>query len=204
MYNNESFEEYIRQILGYPTNNYNVSFMNEPNMRSNQMSTNEELEKYYPEIYKVVYPMINNRCSRITEPISQELIDQVTEEIASAIEPKEISLNINLHNEISNNKEERVENKTKDLTSVSSTDANAENREEQKRIGRFGSLEDLIKILVIRELLGRPGSRQQRPPFPPPRPCPGPGPCPGGPFPPGGRPPVRPRGYYDFMDIYEM
>ena len=142
MYNNESFEEYIRQILGYPTNNYNVSFMNEPNMRSNQMSTNEELEKYYPEIYKVVYPMINNRCSRITEPISQELIDQVTEEIASAIEPKEISLNINLHNEISNNKEERVENKTKDLTSVSSTDANAENREEQKRIGRFGSLED--------------------------------------------------------------
>lgn len=204
MYNNESFEEYIRQILGYPTNNYNVSFMNEPNMRSNQMSTNEELEKYYPEIYKVVYPMINNRCSRITEPISQELIDQVTEEIASAIEPKEISLNINLHNEISNNKEERVENKTKDLTSVSSTDANVENREEQKRIGRFGSLEDLIKILVIRELLGRPGSRPPRPPFPPPRPCPGPGPCPGGPFPPGGRPPVRPRGYYDFMDIYEM
>lgn len=204
MYNNESFEEYIRQILGYPTNNYNVSFMNEPNMRSNQMSTNEELEKYYPEIYKVVYPMINNRCSRITEPISQELIDQVTEEIASAIEPKEISLNINLHNEISNNKEERVENKAKDLTSVSSTDANAENREEQKRIGRFGSLEDLIKILVIRELLGRPGSRPPRPPFPPPRPCPGPGPCPGGPFPPGGRPPVRPRGYYDFMDIYEM
>lgn len=204
MYNNESFEEYIRQILGYPTNNYNVSFMNEPNMRSNQMSTNEELEKYYPEIYKVVYPMINNRCSRITEPISQELIDQVTEEIASAIEPKEISLNINLHNEISNNKEERVENKTKDLTSVSSNDANAENREEQKRIGRFGSLEDLIKILVIRELLGRPGSRPPRPPFPPPRPCPGPGPCPGGPFQPGGRPPVRPRGYYDFMDIYEM
>lgn len=204
MYNNESFEEYIRQILGYPTNNYNVSFMNEPNMRSNQMSTNEELEKYYPEIYKVVYPMINNRCSRITEPISQELIDQVTEEIASAIEPKEISLNINLYNEISNNKEERVENKTKDLTSVSSTDANAENREEQKRIGRFGSLEDLIKILVIRELLGRPGSRPPRPPFPLPRPCPGPGPCPGGPFPPGGRPPVRPRGYYDFMDIYEM
>ena len=204
MYNNESFEEYIRQILGYPTNNYNVSFMNEPNIRSNQMSTNEELEKYYPEIYKVVYPMINNRCSRITEPISQELIDQVTEEIASAIEPKEISLNINLHNEISNNKEERVENKTKDLTSVSSNDANAENREEQKRIGRFGSLEDLIKILVIRELLGRPGSRPPRPPFPPPRPCPGQGPCPGGPFPPGGRPPVRPRGYYDFMDIYEM
>lgn len=204
MYNNESFEEYIRQILGYPTNNYNVSFMNELNMRSNQMSTNEELEKYYPEIYKVVYPMINNRCSRITEPISQELIDQVTEEIASAIEPKEISLNINLHNEISNNKEERVENKTKDLTSVSSTDANVENREEQKRIGRFGSLEDLIKILVIRELLGRPGARPPRPPFPPPRPCPGQGPCPGGPFPPGGRPPVRPRGYYDFMDIYEM
>lgn len=197
MYNNESFEEYIRQILGYPTNNYNVSFMNEPNMRSNQISTNEELEKYYPEIYKVVYPMVNSRCSRINEPVTQELIEQVTDEIASAVEPKEINLNINLNNEISNNKEKQVENQTKDLTSVSNNDVKVESSEEQKRIGAFGSLEDLIKILIIRELLGRPS----RPPFPPPRPCPGPGPCP---FPPGGRPPIRPRGYYDFMDIYEM
>ena len=57
MYNNEPFEEYIRQVLGY--HNIEKSTNNDfTNNNYNYLRTNEnELENYYPEIYKIVYPL---------------------------------------------------------------------------------------------------------------------------------------------------
>ncbi len=71
-----------------------------------------------------------------------------------------------------------------------------ENRGEDRQFRNKG-LQDLIRILLIRELLGRPGNR---PPMPPHRPPMRP------PFPPGGpgqgpRPPIMPRNAY--YDLYE-
>ena len=123
---NESYEEYIRNILGYP--NYN------PTIYENSYSmTNPELEACYPEIYKVVYPMITNACARNTKPITSSLVDELTDEIYSAIE------------------------------------TNKENRREDRQYRNSG-LQNLIKILLIRELLGRPGNNfpGNRPPMPPP------------------------------------
>ena len=60
----ESYEEYIRSILGYP--NYgNAMFENSyqympDNFRNTEK--NSELEACYPEIYKIVYPMIKKAC----------------------------------------------------------------------------------------------------------------------------------------------
>ena len=68
------------------------------------------------------------------------------------------------------------------------------------------NLRDLIKILLLRELLNRPGNR---PPVRPPRPPfpggPGRPPFPGGPGPgrPPMRPPMMPRGLEDY-NIYEV
>ena len=232
MYNNEAFDDYIRQALGYPNNiqscteqQYsNYSYFNNPNMMDNTVGNNNinminenELESWYPEIYKVVYPMIKKRCSQINEQVTEELIEQITEEIASNIEPTEtndIQVNINLQNELNENRIKTSEVYKNTAISETSKGSNLqannlkpiqenpknENRSsrgnEEKRFRR-NNLSDLIKILIIRELLGSPGGRPPRPPFPGPRP----------PFP-GGRPhighPPMPRGYLEYEDIYEI
>ncbi len=210
MYNNNVYEDYIRQVLGYPNNvQRNDNYMEYSNVNIEQ----DELEACYPEIYKLVYPMINKRCNQINGPITNELIEQITEEIASAIEPaNEIGVNINIQNNTratAYNEDKILEvNKVASDKNINSKQENTkENRggeaESGKRVSRRGGLSDLIKILIIRELLGRPNMRPpmpgSRPPFPP-RPRP---PFPGGERPPMGHPPM-PRGYYEYSDIYEM
>lgn len=238
MYNNESFDDYIRQVLGYPnhTQSYttpqynNYSYLDNSNMRDNTMANNnirmfneDELEGCYPEIYKVVYPMIKKRCSQINEQVTEELIEQITEEITSTIEPSgtnDIQVNINLQNELNENriKTSEVYKNTGISETAKSSNLQANNlrqvqenqknenrspiKNEEKRFRR-NSLADLIKILIIRELLSRPGGRPPKHPMPGPKP-PFPGPRP--PFP-GGRPhvglPPMPRGYFEYDDIYE-
>lgn len=180
MQNNISYDEYIRSILGYPpiNSNNNITYSKYTNQDINyENRVDSELEKCYPEIYKIVYPMITTKCSNLIGNITKDDIENMTDEIYYALEEKnEVKLNINLTNNI----------KTSDLNSASSKMAEkkpevkvnkgtGENRE-TRQINR--GLRDLIKILLIRELLNRPG-RPNRPPYPP---MPGPGP----------RPPVRP------------
>ncbi len=163
MYENESYEEYIRSVLGYPNTNYMYNnYQDEYNMpyRNIRNMQNEELEDCYPDIYKKIYPTIRNRCSQITEPINKELIDNLTDEIYSNVEVnnKEINLNINLQNDVSNSTVKQGQIR--------------ENRggtiKEDRQI-RNNLLRDLVRILILRELRNRP-NRPQRPPFPRPRP----------------------------------
>lgn len=229
----QSYEEYIRSILGYPAsmpntnatmgcqdsdgscgmvNVYGSNYL--PNY-SNQYRRNVELETCYPEIYKVVYPMVKKACEQNTQPICQELVENMTDEVYMAIEGRqELEININLQNEVTavqncdRNQGSSTKSETKVTEKVSSRKAEeidkqtkAENRE-SRQFNR--GLRDLIKILILRELLGRPGGNRPPQPPPPRPPFPGPGrpPFPGGPGGPGGgpgpvRPPFRPRIYDD-------
>ncbi len=159
MYNNESYEEYIRSILGYPnySNNY---FENGNYYPNNYRNINEEneLEQYYPEIYKIVYPMISKECLNNTNPISEELIEEMTDKIYNSIEvDNEIQLNINLKNETNNRNVSNNVNTKKEVTN---------NTKIENRQIRNNNLRDLIKILLIRELLGnRPNRPNNRPPI---------------------------------------
>lgn len=201
----ESYEDYIRSILGYPTTNQNMYQMQPiTNYRNNE--TDKSLEACYPEIYKVVYPMVNKACTTNSRPVTPELIDELTDEIYSSLETDNngINININLSNEVQNhtnssqtsNAKKQVENRS------TGTENRAESRTEDRQFRNRG-LQDLIRILLIRELLGRPGG-SNRPPMPPPRP-----PRPRPPFPGerppmgGGRPPMLPRYGDEFIDIYE-
>lgn len=206
MYQDESIDDYIRSILGYPTTNtmfFNNNQMERPAM-SQQVEMSEDLESCYPEIYRIIYPMITSRCSRIIEPVTRELIDSMTDEIYSAIEVNnEVQLNINLQNTTTTT---TTTNRPESRTQVKEMAKNEQIREDRSEDRQFRNrtLQDLIRILLIRELLNRPGGghRPPRPPFPgrPGRPPftggPGRPPFPGGP---GGRPPMMPRDY----DIYE-
>lgn len=145
--NDSIYEQYMRNVLGYQAMNNNTYDMYYDNWdMSNMLSMNniqmQELENCYPEIYTIVYPMVQRACSQNTRPITRELIDNMTDEIYYSIEDKEM-----------------LENRNK------------EEKGEDRQIRRNTNLNDLIRILILRELLGRPGFPGGRPPRPrPPRP----------------------------------
>ena len=212
MYYDESYQDYIRSILGYPNinNNNNMhTYSNdyEDDYYSNKQDNRSELEDLYPEIYKIVYPMITKRCSEIKEPLTKELLDDITDEIHSAVEVNnEINVNINLNNQTKTTRNEIKRNEiSSESKQVSNKEPIRDSRGGEKRQSFNRDLRDLIKILLIRELTGRPGFRPRppRPPRPPMRPpiFDGRPPFPGGM--PGSRPPMRPRDYYD-NDLYEQ
>lgn len=218
---NETYDDYIRSILGYPTRNQLEQYNHEPqeyqgyqeyrnptfNTNINISGNNVELENSYPEIYKIVYPMVTKKCDNMRgETITRDDIENMTDEIYYALEEKqEKRININLTNNISSTKSQnssaistsaKVENKRPDVKISQKAIENSEKRQINN------GLRDLIQILLIRELLNRP-----RPPFRPPMPNPpGPGPRPPmrPPFRPGpGRPPFN-RDFGSYNDLYEQ
>ena len=177
----DGFEQY-----DYEQNNFYESIPYDTFSNYSARNIVSDLENLYPEIYKIIYPMIQKACNQNTKPIDENLIDDMTDDIYSNIEADNI---INLNINIENNRNEKVADKEKN-----SRCKVTENRQVNNPI------RDLIRILLIRELLDRPGykpprPRPPRPGFPgdpaprPPRP-PRPG-FPGGPPP----PPPRPRYY---------
>ena len=214
---NETYEDYIRSILGY-NNGYNMcnNNINEntymPTYRQNNQT--EEIERCYPEIYKIVYPMVCKKCDNYTGRITNETIEDMTDEIYFSLQNEnEIGLNITLQNDVrsveTSNKSNNVKTNVNERTSEISR-KKSENRSEdrqERRIIRDHSLRDLIKILLIRRFLNNIFNRP-RPPQPP-RP-----PFPGRPGQPGGnRPPFMPRSSYyleqqmnfgNMQDIYEQ
>ena len=66
--NDSIYEQYMRNVLGYQqmNNSYDMNYYNweMPNMTAiNQMQIHE-LENCYPEIYRIIYPMIQKACNQ--------------------------------------------------------------------------------------------------------------------------------------------
>ena len=197
-----SYDEYIRSILGYPNNdlynegnNFNYDGYNDFYRGNNELDP--ELEDCYPEIYKVVYPMVKKACNESQGPYNRDTVEKLTDEIYYAIEgDNNINININLNNDVktspSTNNMNRSTTAKVDVKQRENSQVNSktENREDRRQ---NGNLRDIIKILLLRELLNRPN--RPRPPMRPP--------FPGGPRPPmtGPRPPMYPRTFEN--DLYE-
>lgn len=175
---NETYDDYIRSILGYPANNFynnNENYVRQDfnyNLGiNNYTENNNELEQCYPEIYKIVYPMIRKKCINITRSVTNDDIENMTDEIYYALEERnETQVNINLTNEVRTTRT-NIPKSTEKKAETKITETTGEYRE-TRQFNR--GLRDLIKILLIRELL----NRRRRPPFRPPFP--------------GQRPPMRP------------
>ena len=147
--NDSIYEEYMRSVLGYQPMN---DFYAYDSFEYNNMQM-YELENCYPEIYKIVYPMVQKACNQNTRPITREFVDRMTDEIYFALEDKEM-----------------MENRVSEEKNAKSIECS----ERRQTIIRNTRLNDLIRILLLRELLGRPGfpggGRPPRPPMRPPRP----------------------------------
>ena len=141
MYNN-SYEEYMRTVLGYTPNNMNDIYRNdyyynEPTVASFR---NSDLENMYPSIYKTVYPLVCDQCANIVDTnITAKQLDELTDTIIASI-----NIELKIETKSSQTREDRAQ-----------------------RQNDF--LRDLIKILIIRQLLSRPQRPNFRPgPFVPP------------------------------------
>ncbi len=147
---------------------YNPNYIQEniPNYQSRNIA--QELENSYPEIYKIVYPMVRKVCAKNNyRGFSKVEVDRMVEEVYSSIEVNDaVELNITLNNDVRGvSKEENSANDVKE----------DEERGEKRQIRRNNGLNDLIRILILRELLGRPGcigpncrpGMNPRPPMPP-------------------------------------
>ena len=134
--------------------NYNYSPYRQSMNYQNRGVSNTQMEELYPEIYKVVYPMVKKVCSNNNRAITNEIIEQMTEEVYNNVEANNgVELNITLNNNVRGDK-------------TNAQDTKQENRGSSRNNG----LMDIIKILILRELIGRPCNSHNcrpRPPMPP-------------------------------------
>ena len=145
------FEDYMQNYFGYPNpyqdirrndfynqymepQGYNMGY-NPYNFNVNMME-NEKLENFYPDIYNIIEPMVKKICIKNRNTLNQETLDKMVDEIYNNLETNEgINLNITINNEKNKN--------------VASKELNLENRNQNNN----NLLKDLIKILILKELI---------------------------------------------------
>ena len=194
----KNYEDYMRSVLGYPTQNCDTYPMNYFENTQNCMMTyqnTKELEDCYPEIYKIINPIVCEVCDRCSRSVTRDDVENMVEEVCKRIEiNNEIAIKINIDNR---NSEKETENRTTAIKSNSNRTINNEqirktaDVENRQRRPSNPFLRDLIRILILNRLLGE-GFFLDNPPHirPPMRP-----PFPGGPIPPMN------RDYDDFLNF---
>lgn len=177
----QSYDDYMRSSLGYDPstlNNSTYAYMPQPMYDDYNM---QDLNEFYPDIYKVVYPAVCKVCSGCTaRSFTNSTIEDMVDKVYGMIEESNSDM-IECRN---------VESKSEQSGVSSSTDKRIAQRQEKRMDGVSSSeketrapknflLNDLIRILVLRELIGNrppwnspwPGVRPtNRPPQMPPPP----------------------------------
>ena len=173
---NQTYDDYMRSVLGYSNldgyrmnsmSNMGMNSMNNMsdmgmnsmntmgNMNINSMNTQnpycEDIEQLYPEVYRVVYPMVCSACDRIqfpNAPVTDEMVTRMTDDIYDRVEADgRINIEVNVTTEVRENSNSEVETR-------------------QRRRPRNRFLRDLIRILLLRELFNRRRRFPGRFPFP--------------------------------------
>lgn len=171
---NQTYDDYMRNVLGYSNldgyrmntmSNMGMNSMNTMgNMGMNSMNTMgnmntqdmycDDIERLYPEVYRVVYPMVCSACDRIqfpNAPVTDEMVTRMTDDIYDRVEADgRINIEVNVTTEVRD--------------AASSSDSSIETRQRRRPRNRF--LRDLIRILFLRELFRRrrfPGRFPMRP-----------------------------------------
>lgn len=187
----QSYEDYMRSVLGYPLeqNTYETYQQYDAPFETSQVYSNsarysDEVMDLYPEIYKIVNPMICKICDANTKPITRELVNQMTEEIYMNLETEPevdtvVNVRVNTSNETEKiEKNSRISSHSQTLSQNRSTKSKDNEKPETQQIEKRedrqrrpnNNLRDLIRILILNRLLGG-GFFPGRPPRPhPPRP----------------------------------
>ena len=140
----ESYEDYMRSVLGYHNNmNWNCPnmCMNNQTPYQGMFQSTDDLERMYPDTYRIVHPMVVSACNMASMPVSEEMLDRMTDDIYDrASQDSRISIDINI------DLESRDDSDSRQISEQS-------RQRRPRRRNRF--FRDLIRILLLRELLGR-------------------------------------------------
>lgn len=192
----QNYEDYMRSVLGYPMegqDTYQMNYFEDTRNCIMPYQNTKELEDCYPEIYRMINPIVCEVCDRCNGPVTKDTVENMVEEVCKRIEiNNEISIKINIDNR---NSEKETENRVNTIRANSNKSINNEqvrktSEVENRQIKQNNPfLRDLIRILILNRLLGG-GFFPGRPPrvMPPMRP----------PFPGGPRSPMN-RDYDDYL-----
>jgi len=171
---NQNYEEYMRTVLGYPVQSEDTYRKSEDYYTIPMSSSyrNCEIEKMYPEVYKIIYPKVCNICQRnFNSDITDESLENMANEIYTSLEADG---NINFYKIIENRNESEISAVNRNNINTNRNNNKIEERENRQR---NNALLDIIRILILREFLNKPqtmppypGSRPPMPPYPGQRP----------------------------------
>ena len=190
----QNYEDYMRQVLGYPINDPNIyetyDYRNENTYSSNQVQNNlteVEVKALYPDSYNIIYPLVCKTCEANNEPISESVVDKMTDDVYKLVERNETVVNIKIEAQNRENSRVSARQEMKRELTPKRTPIKTETRATRQPNNPL--LRDLIRILILQRLFGGgaitpPRPMPPRPPFPPVGP--------GRPPFPGGRPPYGP------------
>lgn len=204
-----NYDEYMREVLGYPkANDRNPVPVEEPYQASvtyrqdYEARPQTDLNTCYPDVYKMLMPMIQKACGNLYDTITEDDVNKMALEIYFNFEVDEkredgeednnrsIENRGNSRNNSRNARFDRnLEKSIQAKPSQKEIERVEENRDDEDRARpprrpNNSTLFDLIKILILNNILGRP-NYPTRPPMPPRPP----------------RPPMGPRGDYpDYGD----
>lgn len=123
-------------------------------MQMNTYEDDRDIEELYPEIYRIIYPMVCKICNNPPARITEETIENMTNEIYINVEAQGMN-------------QTTISVETRNIDPKSGN--NKEIKQEETRQQNF-LLRDLIRILILRELLRRRRPGRPKPPFTPHRP----------------------------------
>ena len=166
----QNYEDYIRNILGYPVqsniNQISNSTYNNYEYITNRPTYDKNILDLYPEIYKIINPMVCKICEANTKPITNELLEQMTDEIYLNIENDNseisnsngdvVNIRVNVPKEQNINPNRRRQSDiNRNNSEISSRDDKKNDKENENRQIRRGNpmLRDLIRILILNQLL---------------------------------------------------
>lgn len=99
----QNYEDYMRQVLGYPINDPSIyetyNYRDEGTYVNNQLQCNltqNDINKLYPEIYNLIYPLVCRACDTNNEPISAVNIEKITDSIYKSVEKNQTIVNIEI------------------------------------------------------------------------------------------------------------
>ena len=152
----QNYEEYMRSVLGYVPTNQNTYYGEN---YSNQQDTNPVTENidWYPEIYKIIYPMVKKACDENqNQDITEDLIENITNIVYTNIEVGDV--------DVSGNQSQTIGPELRNGDVINPRAKLQTQRETRAPRSNNPILRDLIRILILREFFDR--RRPVRPPFP--------------------------------------
>ena len=171
----QSYEDYMKQILGYSSYNPNIYETYDYKASKPYTNTyyrndstfnlpNDNIDGLYPEIYNLINPIVCKVCSNNTEYINKELLEKMTDEVYNLVEGNNNIVNVRI---------ESKKDESNNTSAIKNTERIARRKEpinnaNVEKVTRRDNqtLRDLIKILILKQLLAdgnRPTTRPPRP-----------------------------------------